>query len=87
MPDSDYLAGHSEWSNIKRRKGAQDAKRGKLFTKLIKETTVVTREGGSDLNDAAFKDAMKLVYAMEDDVGIQKVYHNIDVTEEQLNTL
>ncbi|MBD1388257.1 YebC/PmpR family DNA-binding transcriptional regulator [Neiella sp. HB171785] len=42
------MAGHSKWSNIKHRKAAQDAKRGKLFTKLIRELTVSAREGGSD---------------------------------------
>ena len=34
------MAGHSKWANIKHRKGAQDAKRGKIFTKIIKEITV-----------------------------------------------
>ena len=43
------MAGHSKWANIKHRKGAQDAKKGKLFTKIIKEITVSTRIGGSDL--------------------------------------
>lgn len=43
------MAGHSKWANIKRRKGAQDAKRGKIFTKLIKEISVATREGGPDV--------------------------------------
>lgn len=42
------MAGHSKWANIKHRKGAQDAKRGKIFTKLIKEITVAAREGGPD---------------------------------------
>ena len=42
------MAGHSKWANIKRRKGAQDAKRGKLFTKLLQEVTVATKEGGGD---------------------------------------
>ncbi len=42
------MAGHSKWANIKRRKGAQDAKRGKIFTKLIKEVTVSAKEGGPD---------------------------------------
>ena len=42
------MAGHSKWANIKRRKGAQDAKRSKLFTRLIKEITVATKEGGDD---------------------------------------
>ncbi len=42
------MAGHSKWANIKHRKGAQDAKRGKIFTKLIREITVATRLGGPD---------------------------------------
>lgn len=42
------MAGHSKWANIKFRKAAQDAKRGKLFTKLIREITVAARAGGSD---------------------------------------
>ncbi len=42
------MAGHSKWANIKRRKGAQDAKRAKIFTKFIKELTVASKEGGPD---------------------------------------
>ena len=42
------MAGHSKWANIKHRKGAQDAKRGKIFTKIIKEITVAARLGGGD---------------------------------------
>ena len=42
------MSGHSKWSTIKRKKGANDSKRGKLFTKLIKEITVAASEGGSD---------------------------------------
>lgn len=42
------MAGHSKWANIKHRKGAQDAKRGKVFTRLIKEITVAAKEGGVD---------------------------------------
>ena len=41
------MAGHSKWANIKHRKGAQDAKRGKIFTKLVKEITVAVKVGGS----------------------------------------
>ena len=44
------MAGHSKWDNIKHRKAAQDAKRGKLFTKFIRELTVAAREGGSDVD-------------------------------------
>ncbi|MGI9307974.1 MAG: YebC/PmpR family DNA-binding transcriptional regulator [Gammaproteobacteria bacterium] len=43
------MAGHSKWANIQHRKGAQDKKRGKLFTKLIREITVAARTGGADL--------------------------------------
>jgi YebC/PmpR family DNA-binding regulatory protein len=44
------MSGHSKWSTIKHKKGAQDAKRGKIFTKLIKEITVAARMGGGDPN-------------------------------------
>ena len=44
------MAGHSKWANIKFRKGAQDARRGKIFTKLIREITIAARTGGGDLN-------------------------------------
>ena len=44
------MAGHSKWANIQHRKGRQDAKRGKVFTKLIKEVTVAARMGGGDPN-------------------------------------
>ncbi len=42
------MAGHSKWANIKHKKGREDAKRGKIFTKLIKEITVAARMGGGD---------------------------------------
>ena len=42
------MAGHSKWANIKHRKERQDAKRGKIFTRLIKEITVAARMGGAD---------------------------------------
>jgi len=42
------MAGHSNWANIKHRKGAQDAKRGKIFTKLIKEITIAAKIGGGE---------------------------------------
>jgi YebC/PmpR family DNA-binding regulatory protein len=44
------MSGHSKWSTIKHKKAARDAKRGKLFTKLIKEITVAARMGGGDVN-------------------------------------
>lgn len=42
------MAGHSKWANIQYRKGAQDKRRGKVFTKLIREITIATRMGGGD---------------------------------------
>ncbi|HPC98688.1 MAG TPA: YebC/PmpR family DNA-binding transcriptional regulator [Bacteroidales bacterium] len=42
------MSGHNKWSTIKRKKGAADAKRGKLFTKIIKEISIAAREGGAD---------------------------------------
>lgn len=44
------MAGHSKWANIKHRKAAQDAKRGKIFTKLIRELVVAAKMGGADLD-------------------------------------
>jgi YebC/PmpR family DNA-binding regulatory protein len=44
------MSGHSKWSTIKRKKGAADAKRGKLFTKLIKEISIAAREGGGEVD-------------------------------------
>ena len=45
------MAGHSKWANIKHRKAAQDKKRGKLYTKLIREITVAARLGGGVVDD------------------------------------
>ena len=42
------MSGHSKWSTIKRKKGAKDAERGRIFTRLIKEITVAARQGGGD---------------------------------------
>jgi YebC/PmpR family DNA-binding regulatory protein len=44
------MAGHSKWANIKRRKGAVDAKRGVLFTKLVKDIVTAAKQGGGDIN-------------------------------------
>src|SRR5262249_47235201 len=44
------MSGHSKWSSIKHKKAARDAKRGKVFTKLIKEITVAARLGSGDIN-------------------------------------
>jgi YebC/PmpR family DNA-binding regulatory protein len=53
------MAGHSKWANIQHRKGAQDARRGKLFTKLIREITVSARAGGGEVaNNPRLRAAM-----------------------------
>ena len=43
------MSGHSKWSTIKRKKGAADAKRGAIFTRLSKDITLASREGGGDI--------------------------------------
>ncbi|MDD7804710.1 MAG: YebC/PmpR family DNA-binding transcriptional regulator [Endozoicomonas sp. (ex Botrylloides leachii)] len=45
------MAGHSKWANIKHRKAAQDAKRGKIFTKIIRELVVAAKKGGANIDD------------------------------------
>ncbi len=52
------MAGHSKWANIRRHKGAQDAKRGKLFTKIIREITVAARTGGDPKLNPRLRAAM-----------------------------
>ena len=42
------MSGHSKWATIRRKKGALDAKRGKIFTRLIREITIAARQGGGD---------------------------------------
>ena len=57
------MSGHSKWSSIKHKKGAADAKRGKLFTKLARAITVAARDGGgnADANPAGTLWCWKLV--------------------------
>ena len=58
------MAGHSKWANIQHRKGRQDARRGKIFTRLIKEITVASRLGGSDTTaNARLRLAVEKAYA------------------------
>ncbi len=53
------MSGHSKWSTIKRKKGVNDAKRGKLFTKLIKELTVAARNGGDEESNPRLRTAVQ----------------------------
>jgi YebC/PmpR family DNA-binding regulatory protein len=66
------MSGHSKWATIKRKKGATDAARGKLFTKLIKEITVAARLGGGDLSGNA-----RLRKAIDEAKGSQMPSDNI----------
>src|SRR4029078_11540139 len=48
--DGSKVAGHSKWANIQHRKGRQDEKRGKIWTRVIREIMAAPRQGGGDLN-------------------------------------
>lgn len=61
------MAGHSKWANIKHRKGAQDARRGKAFTKVAKEISIATRDGGADPN---FNPRLRLALAKAKSVNM-----------------
>src|ERR1700682_2586418 len=63
------MAGHSKWANIKHRKAATDAKRGKVFTRLIKEITVAARLGGGD---ASFNPRLRLAIDKATDQNMPK---------------
>jgi YebC/PmpR family DNA-binding regulatory protein len=67
------MSGHSKWSTIKRKKGAIDAKRGKIFTRLIKEITIAARDGGSDPDSNA-----SLRLAIQNAKGSNMPKDNID---------
>ncbi|MBI4411566.1 MAG: YebC/PmpR family DNA-binding transcriptional regulator [Deltaproteobacteria bacterium] len=57
------MSGHSKWATIKRKKGAADAKRGQLFTKLIKEITVAARNGGDPSGNPRLRSAIAIARA------------------------
>jgi len=58
------MAGHSKWANIQHRKGAQDAKRGKLFTKLLREVSIAAKTGGPDPDgNARLRAAVEKAYS------------------------
>lgn len=67
------MAGHSKWKNIQHRKGAQDAKRGKIFTKLIKEIVVAVKTGGPDADSNP-----RLRLALQNAKGANMPKDNID---------
>jgi YebC/PmpR family DNA-binding regulatory protein len=67
------MSGHSKWSTIKRKKGAADAKRGKVFTKIIKEIYIAAKEGGGDSESNA-----KLRLAIQNAKGVNMPKDNIE---------
>ena len=67
------MSGHSKWSTIKRKKGAIDAKRGKIFTRIIKEITIAARDGGPDADS---NPALRL--AIQNAKGANMPKENID---------
>lgn len=68
------MSGHSKWSTIKRKKGAKDAKRAKMFSRIVKEITVAVKEGGS--SDIEFNPRLRLAVANAKGVNMPK--ENID---------
>ncbi len=67
------MSGHSKWAGIKHRKAAQDAKKGKMFTKIVKEISVAARQGGGDVNK---NPALRLAIQRAKDVNMPS--NNID---------
>jgi YebC/PmpR family DNA-binding regulatory protein len=66
------MSGHSKWAQIKRQKGANDAKRGQLFTKLGREITVAARDGGGDPN-ANFRLRLAIQHARESNMPMDNI--------------
>jgi len=71
------MAGHSKWANIQHRKGRQDAKRGKVWTKLIREITVAARAGGGDM-DANPRLRLAVERAKAVNMPVDTINRNID---------
>ena len=71
------MAGHSKWANIQHRKGAQDKKRGKLFTKLIREITVAARIGGFLRDPRPLPEVSPLVRHLQRRTSIRVTYRTI----------
>jgi YebC/PmpR family DNA-binding regulatory protein len=67
------MSGHSKWSKIKRKKGANDARKGKLFSKIVKEIQVSVKEGGSDAESNS-----RLRLAIQNAKGVNMPKENID---------
>ena len=73
------MSGHSKWATIKHKKAATDAKRGSLFTKLIKEITVAARSGGKP--ESNLKDIFRRFYMKKADLAIANIGTAFDKLE------
>lgn len=71
------MSGHSKWSTIKRKKGVADARRGKLFTRLVREIVVAVREGGED-PDTNFRLRMAIERAKKENMPNENIERAID---------
>ena len=72
------MSGHSKWATIKRKKGATDAKRGQVFTKITREITVAAKEGGGD-PDTNFRLRLAVQKAREENMpadNVQRDFHS-----------
>ena len=79
------MSGHNKWSTIKHKKGAADAKRGKVFTKLIKELTVAARDGGGDpVGNSKLR--MIIDKAKAANMTIKKAMDKLSQSPDQLNS-
>jgi len=76
------MAGHSKWANIQHRKGRQDAKRGKVFTKIIKEITVSARLGGGEVN---FNPRLRAAVALAKEEICHKTISRVQLKKAQEN--
>ena len=68
-----YMSGHSKWSTIKRKKGALDAKRGKIFSRIVKEIQIAVKEGG-----ALLENNPRLRLAVQNAKGANMPKENVD---------
>ena len=71
------MSGHSKWSQIKRHKGANDAKRGAVFTKIAREITIAAREGGGD-PDANYRLRLAMEKARSENMPAEHIKRALD---------
>jgi len=80
------MAGHSKWANIQHRKGRQDEKRGKIWTRIIREITVAARQGGPDVKDNP-RLRLAVALAKAANMPADRIKYNIDKASGNLDGL